>query len=93
MVLYEEIVRAKFAAGPGHKLELERLERGRKYGERILSLETSIRELEGRLQQLERMFAGLESQYQPQVRLSCVSQPEAGLTVMMLVRSPSWTWP
>ena len=67
MVLYEEIVRAKYAAGPDHKLELERLERGRKYSERILSLETSIRELEGRLDQLERLLGGLGNKYQPQL--------------------------
>ena len=91
MVLYEEIVRAKFAAGPGHKLELERLERGRKYGERILSLETSIRELEGRLQQLERMLTGLGHKYQPQVTSVTWSVSEPGMTVM-LVRSRSWSW-
>ena len=72
MVLYEEIVRAKFATGPGHRLELERLERGRKYGERILSLETSVRELEGRLQELERMLAGLGNKYHLQVTSSSV---------------------
>ena len=84
MVLYDEIVRAKFAAGPGHKLELERLERGRKYSERILSLETSTRDLEGRLQQLERMLAELDSKYQPQVTCSPVSQSEPALTVMLV---------
>ena len=67
MVLYEEIVRAKFAAGPAHQLELEQVERGRKYGERILGLESDIREVEGRLQQLDRMLAGLATKYHPQV--------------------------
>ena len=76
MVLYEEIVRAKFATGPGQTLELERLERGRKYGERILSLETSVREVEGRLQQLERMLAGVGNKYQLQVTCSPLSQSE-----------------
>ena len=84
MVLYDEIVRAKFAAGPGHKLELERLERGRKYSERILSLETSTRDLEGRLQQLERMLAELDSKYQPQVTCSPESKSEPPLTVMLV---------
>ena len=70
MVLYEEIVRAKFAAGPAHQLELEQVERGRKYGERILGLESDIREVEGRLQQLDRMLAGLATKYHPQVSSS-----------------------
>ena len=91
MVLYEEIVKAKFAAGPGHRLELERVERGRKYGERILSLETSVRELEGRLQQLERMLAELGNKYLPQVTSNLVQCPSQTLT--LLLRSLRWTRP
>ena len=82
MVLYEEIVRAKFAAGPAHQLELEQVERGRKYGERILGLESDIREVEGRLQQLDRMLAGLATKYHPQVS-------SASSSVRVRVRSDS----
>ena len=67
MVLYEEIVRAKFDAGHETALELEKLERGRRQSERIRQLESSIRELEVKVEQLRRLMTGLAEKYQPRL--------------------------
>merc|ERR1711936_1294688 len=67
MLLYEEVVKAKFDAGHDTALELERLERGRRQSERIQALESSIREVELKVQQLNRMLAALNQKYKPQM--------------------------
>ena len=67
MLLYEEIVKAKFDCGPGMVLELEKLERGRKYSERIQSLQASITDLQGRVDHNYRMLDALAGKYNPQV--------------------------